>query len=185
MVAVDASTATSASASPGSWAALMPVLFLLPASQVASFWILLFSSPSVTHTSNTRDHLYRGLALTSAFYAGWTIYKKLFQGDKSDLGHITMGFLCAMSLLKRPKLTAVATTIVLLHYCLALYLVFVQFPSAKSLAKAVKKSTSHAAIFWAWTLRAYVVSNLVLWYQTLTTKVWPLLVHGYDAVPAA
>jgi hypothetical protein len=181
MVAVTAA----ASGSPGSWAALMPVLILLPASQVASFWILLFSSPSVTYTSTPRDHLYRGLALASAFYAGWTVYKKLFQGDKSDLGHITMGFLCAMSLLKRPKLTAVATTIVLLHYGLALYLVFVQFPSAQGLAKAVKKSTSTAAVFWAWTLRAYVVSNLILWYQVLTTKVWPLLVQGYDAVPSS
>ena len=163
----------------------MPVLVLLPASQVASYWILLFSAPSATSSATPREHLYKGLALASAFYAGWTVYKKLFQGDKSDLGHITMGFLCAMSLLRRPKLTAAATLVVMLHYGLALYLVFVQFPSAASLAKAVKKSTSTAALFWAWTLRAYVVSNVVLWYQVLTTKVWPLLVNGYDAVPAA
>jgi hypothetical protein len=181
MVAVTAAAASS----PGSWAALLPVLLLLPASQVASFWILLFSSPSLTRTSTPQDHLYRGLAMVSAFYAGWTVYKKLFQGDKSDLGHITMGFLCAMSLLKRPKLTAVATFVVLLHYFLAIYLVFVQFPTARALAQAVKKSTSTVAVFWAWTLRAYMVSNAVLWYQVLTTKVWPLLVQGYDAVPSS
>jgi hypothetical protein len=184
MVAVVAS-ASASSPAPGSWAALLPVLVLLPASQVASFWILLFSPPSLTRSVTQPQHLYRGLALVSAFYASWTIYKKLFQGDKSDLGHVTMGLLCAMSLLRRPKLTATATVIVFLHYTLALYLVFVQFSSASALAKAVKKSTSTAAIVWAWTLRAYVVSNLVLWYQVLTTKVWPLLVQGYDSVPAA
>jgi hypothetical protein len=183
-VVVASASPSSPAPAPGSWAALLPVLLLLPASQVASFWILLLSRPALTHSSTPQQHLYRGLALVSAFFASWTVFKKLFQGDKSDLGHVTMGFLCAMSLWRRPKLTATATIVVFLHYTLALYLVFVQFSSASALAKAVKKSTSTAAIVWAWTLRAYVVSNLVLWYQVLTTKVWPLLVQGYESVPA-
>jgi hypothetical protein len=174
----------------------------MPASQAAAYWLLL-SGASLRYFSSGGGgaggaaaaaarvaHLYHGLAAVSAFYASWALYKRWFQGDANDLGHVTMGFLCASSLLRRPHLAAAANVVVLLHFVFALYLVFVLFPTAAALAKAVKKSVTAGTLTWAWVLRVYMVSNTFLWYRVLTTKVWPLLVQqgagsagAYDGVP--
>jgi hypothetical protein len=173
----------------------------MPASQVAAYWLLLgngsfrylsSAGAAVQDGSARIAHLFNGLALVSAFYASWALYKRWFQGDTNDLGHVTMGFLCVSSLLKRPYLTAAATLIVLLHYLFALYLVFIMFPTAAKLAKAVKKTVTTSTVVWAWVLRMYMVSNTYLWYQVLTTKVWTLLVviqssggAAYEDVPVS
>lgn len=145
-------------------------MILMPSSlAVASY--LVFFHPS--HANST--HLFWALCRIGLFYAGWTIYKKIFQGDTQDLGHITMGFLAFVSYMQWPGATLIAASIIWLHYALAFYLVFVKLDTAEALAQAVKRTTAPVALVWAWVFRIYVCLNLVFWYMVVAHKLIPLV----------
>ena len=145
-------------------------MILMPSSLAVAVYLVFF------HPSNANaTHLFWSLCGIGLFYAGWTIYKKLFQGDKQDLGHFTMGFLAFASFMQWPLTTLVAASIIWLHYALAFYLVFVKLDTAESVARAVKQSTAPAALVWAWVFRTYICLNLVFWYLVVAHKLMPVV----------
>jgi len=130
---------------------------LLPLSQSVSWYLVLSDRP-----------LYQSVWRISLFYAFWALYNVLGQGEKRELGHITMGLLSLTTYFEKRIPSIGATGLVMAHYALAAYyLVFVM--SAEKVAREVKGTASPETIRWAYIFKTYLVSNIAL-YGTILYK---------------
>lgn len=129
------------------------LMALMPLSQ-ATGWTLMLSS------SYSAASLYSNVLGMSSFYCAWALYKR-FQGDRKELGHISMGLtaLAAATNMKWP--TAAGVSLVILNFAVIAKLVLVDL-SPEDLAKVAKKS-----VIWAYVFKAYFISSIFFWSTVL------------------
>ena len=124
---------------------------LMPISQATGWTLVLNSSP---------DTLYPRILGMSSFYCAWALYKK-FQGDKRELGHISMGMTALAAATQNRWATSAGVSLVILNFAAVAKIVLVDL-SFEGLANAAKKS-----ITWAYVFKAYFVSSMIFWSTVL------------------
>jgi hypothetical protein len=144
---------------------------LMPMSQIISWYY-------VIQYQNDIHALYLVVMYVSLFYALWALYNTLTQ-HIHDLGLYTMGIVTAVcyygsqtknsynppsSLTSSSSKTMIlsALTFVWLNFIVVSYWVLYQF-NAKKLAEAFKNNTTSTGITWAYVLKSYFISQIILW----------------------
>lgn len=129
------------------------LMALMPLSQATGWTLMLTSSQTVAT-------LYPNILAMSSFYCTWALYKK-FNGDKRELGHISMGLAALGAATQSKWPTAAGVSLVILNFAVVAKIVLYDM-SSQDLAKAAKKS-----ITWARVFKGYFVSSMIFWSTVL------------------
>ena len=140
-------------------------LALMPISHATSWHLLL-------QTTDDSATFHQTVAMISAFYCAWALVKKYVQGDKKEMGHLSMGILCAASLLFAKKFThlvMVADIMVIFNF--AFVVPFFVNRGVTGIVKMVHKEVTTLTLVWGYTFLAYLLGNIVMWCFVLKTLV--------------
>lgn len=138
---------------------------LMPISHLASWYLL-------TESLSSAEEFHRAVAMVSAFYCLWALYKKYMEKNKKELGHMSMGILCASSILlsKRfPHLVMTATIMVILNF--AVIIPFFINRGVEGLVKLVHKNVDSLSMVWGYVFLTYILSNTIMWCWVLKTLI--------------
>ena len=140
-------------------------LILMPVSHAASWYLLLQSADSAAS-------FHKAVALVSAFYCVWALYKVHVEKNKKELGHMSMGILCAASVLlseRFPHLVMTATVLVIMNF--AVIIPFFINRGVEGIVKMVHKEVNSLSLIWGYVFLMYILGNVVMWCYVLKTLV--------------
>jgi hypothetical protein len=133
-------------------------LALMPLSQAASWYLIL------------KQALYPSIFKISIFYCLWALYNRFVMGATLEMGHYSMGGMAIASLVQKRTVSIIACLLVLFNFLAFSYWILWSL-GVKELALLFKGTGSTIGIVWAWTFKAYFVSQIALWSHILW-KLW-------------
>lgn len=131
---------------------------LMPISHAASWYILL-------QAQGNKASFYRAVAQVAAFYCAWALFKVKVQGDKKEMGHISMGLLATSSflLVKFKYLVLAFTVMVILNF--GVVIPYFANRGVTGIVKIVHKDQGVTALTmtWGYIFLLYLLGNIIMW----------------------
>lgn len=125
-------------------------LALMPISQGASWYLII------------KESLYPSIFKIAVFYAVWALYNRFFLGATLEMGHYSMGVMAVCSYFQKRPISIMACVLVLVNFLAFAYWILLAM-GPRELAAVFKHDAATLGIIWAWTFKAYFLSQISLW----------------------
>lgn len=123
---------------------------LMPISQGASWYMII------------KQSFYPSIFKISIFYAVWALYNRFLMGATLEMGHYSMGIMAVCSVFQKRSACMIACALVLVNFLAFAYWILLLM-GPHELAAVFKHDITKTGLVWAWTFKAYFVSQISLW----------------------